>query len=180
MKKLLLTIGLAGATLCSFAAAYVSAPSYIDGSTNTLVVQGTTNPVSFVVGGFTNSFNLPNVANDTNQWPSIELVPAQSTIPTRFAGFQAGWTMTFSNNAATTFRFAVSGDRTHWLSNYFTVGYITNTAPGKLNTFGTNFDLGCFPFVALQQIEVPTNAGNAGGVGSLSNFFFIPVAKPGL
>ena len=150
------------AALIAHGAAFISVQGqYIDGSASTnVIVAGTNVAVSTVPALTTNFFNLPNVANNTNEWPLIAFPPAFNPTPFRYVGMYANFTNIMTNSLI--FRFAGSPDYSHWVSNVFWFA-VSNNAANVTVPMWTNLDTLGFPFFALQQIE-NLGATNATGV----------------
>lgn len=180
MKKFRSLIGLALVSALALltvvptvhAAGYIAIPSYIDGTTNLTLVGSTYLTNNTVLRASTNWYNLPGVANNTNCWTSLPMPPALNLQAFDKLGLQYGFTLTGAGNSNVTFKIAVSGDGSHWVTNGWA---FTATQNGTTLVSGTNtLNTGAFPFTALLSIENPLTSQDVTGL------YWIPVAKPGI
>jgi hypothetical protein len=167
MKRLILSALFAVAALTLTAASYIAVTGqYIDGSASTQTYGTNTNVVCVVKTAATNFYLMPtgnNPGDNTNLWPAIPMPQANNLVPWRTVGLQTQFTMSASNGAAVTFRFAGSSDGSHWHSNAFFFAVTTNAAAAALTQSVTNLTA-YYPWYALQQIENP-------GPGNVTNLF---------
>jgi hypothetical protein len=130
---------------------------YIDGSTNTVVIAGTNATVATVLGATTNFFNLPNVTYNTNNWPAIGIPNYNNLQAWHYAGIQVQTTTNLGDDV--TVRMAVSGDNSHWTSNFFVFKVPKGASFANV---ATNLESYGFPFVAMQAIENPSASNVVG------------------
>lgn len=173
MKKLILSCMACVVALAASAGAYISIPSYIGGSTNTIVPTGSlsTNYACSVAAASTNFYNLPNTTATTNWFQAIPIPPTLNLLPFNRLNFYTYVDFMGANSSAVTFRFAASPDASHWVSNFASIAITTNgTVASKSAITLTNAQ--SMPFWALQQIENP-------GAAATTNMVLQPVAVPG-
>ena len=170
----LLTItAVAAAAWIVQAAQYVSYSTYVDGSTNTVVVAGTNALVSYVGQVSTNFYQLPNSNTSTNAFPQVSIIPNNNvTTPARLVSVLLSAIGT--NASVVTFQFASSVDSLIWQTNFQRVALTMNgsgTALGTPVMTNVTIDTLGLPFVNLYSVETPN--------GQVTNMIIRASSKPG-
>lgn len=154
------------------AAGYIAMQSYIDGSTNKIIVGSSTNMVSVVSANVSNVFNLPGFTYNTNLWPVLQFPDPVNLQAFRNLSLATQFASQDTNICNLIIRVAASADNAHWVSNYAVITILANgTSTVSTNN---NIDTIAMPFLALQSIA------NTNSTVAITNLVLQPVAKPGI